>query len=233
MVSFGFTLQPGECTKCFRMTYICPVVINYEPIHFVTFVATDIVTVLLIASPNSGPVLNTSLTAPNESPHHPTINTAKVVIKYWFGKYLKKKLKLCKTAVFRPTGEGLNFWMEGIIGLGSHIRSEKGSSVSSHPLLRAGVRAHPSAEDVGSTPSSVFYLPACRCLIQHQDGYLGLGSNTVCCLTSRASHILYVWFVKKSNTRQGARVETLYVVVGCRQVHRWTWDSNTGKLFLI
>ena len=89
------------------------------------------------------------------------------------------------SAVLEPTNDCLNFWMEGIIELGSNFCRRKGSSVSSHPLSRAGVRAHPSVENFGSTSSSVFYLPACRCLSQRQDGYLGLGSNTICRVTSR------------------------------------------------
>lgn len=83
------------------------------------------------------------------------------------------------------TDEGLNFWMEGIIELGSNFCRHKGSSVSSCPLSKAGVRAHPSVVNFGSMFGSVFYLPACRCLSQCEDDYLGHSSNVIFHLTPR------------------------------------------------
>lgn len=61
--------------------------------------------------------------------------------------------------------------------LGSNFRLRKGSSVSSCPPLKAGVRAHPSVVNFGSVSSSGLYLPACRCLRRREDGYLGRASK--------------------------------------------------------
>lgn len=122
--------------------------------------------------------------------------------------------------------------MEGIIELGSNFCRKKGSTLSSHPPSRAGVRAHPSVENFGSTSSSVFYLPACRCLRQRQDGYLGLGSNTICC-PSLWIYFMCEWVIcHEQQHTSWALVDTSYLSAICWFYRfRGEADNNNDKLF--
>lgn len=130
----------------------------------------------------------------------------------------KRVQTLHDSAVFVTSRRRLNFWVEGIIKLGSNFWQKKGSLVSGRPPSRAGVRAHPSVENFGSTSSCVFLSSRLQ-MPQSTWGWLsGTCVQYYLLSHSQALHKLCEYVGRSFTSRQQSQCSKLHLISHTMQI---------------